>query len=428
MTANNASGPSAESAPSENVVPSATPPAVPDAPTIGAVSAGSGQIQVAFTPSASNNGSTILSYTATCTSSNGGASGNHAGSTTPITVTGLTNGKTYTCTVLAHNAVGNSAPSAASSSITLTTAPANTTLPMITGTPTVQRTLTAHHGHWTGAPAPTFAYQWQRCSAAGAGCANIAHATKTAYTLTLADLDHRVRVVVTATNIAQSKKKSSAVTALVKPVPVAISGPYYSNGTTVGHAGAGVVGTASRGDTVWTTTAIGAVTGPHFAPHGGTLVGIPLATPIVGMQVTPSGQGYWLFASDGGVFSFGDAHFYGSTGNIKLNSPIIAMAATPTGKGYWLFAADGGVFSYGDAHFHGSTANAHLTQPVVAILPTPTGNGYWIVTADGSAYPYGDATNIGSVAKLGRVDIVGLVSTGAGFRFVTKTLQLLAPA
>ena len=39
-----------------------------------------------------------------------------------------------------------------------------------------------------------------------------------------------------------------------------------------------------------------------------------LNQPIVGMAPTPSGNGYWLVARDGGVFCFGDAKFYGSTG------------------------------------------------------------------------------------------------------------------
>ena len=56
-------------------------------------------------------------------------------------------------------------------------------------------------------------------------------------------------------------------------------------------------------------------------------------------------KGYWLVASDGGVFSFGDASFYGSTGGDRLNKPIVGIAATPDGNGYWLVASDGGVFS-----------------------------------------------------------------------------------
>ncbi|HEV7888196.1 MAG TPA: hypothetical protein VGO92_11610, partial [Acidimicrobiales bacterium] len=78
------------------------------------------------------------------------------------------------------------------------------------------------------------------------------------------------------------------------------------------------------------------------------------------------GQSYWLIASDGGVFSFGDAAFLGSTGGTRLNQPIVAAAATPTGKGYWLIASDGGVFSFGDAAFLGSTGGTRLNQPIVA--------------------------------------------------------------
>jgi hypothetical protein len=46
------------------------------------------------------------------------------------------------------------------------------------------------------------------------------------------------------------------------------------------------------------------------------------------MAATPGGKGYWLVASDGGIFDFGDANFYGSTGAISLNKPIVGMAAT----------------------------------------------------------------------------------------------------
>ena len=51
------------------------------------------------------------------------------------------------------------------------------------------------------------------------------------------------------------------------------------------------------------------------------------------MTVAPARTGYWLVASDGGIFAYGDAPFYGSTGNIHLNKPIVGMAATPTGLG-----------------------------------------------------------------------------------------------
>ena len=102
---------------------------------------------------------------------------------------------------------------------------------------------------------------------------------------------------------------------------------------------------------------------------------------------TPDGTGYWLVASDGGIFSYGDAHFYGSTGDIHLNKPVVGMAATPDGRGYWLVAADGGMFSYGDAHFYGSTGS-HPPQPSRwwAWPPPPTARatGWWPPTAASS--------------------------------------------
>ena len=56
-------------------------------------------------------GSPITGYTANCTSSDGGAPGSNTGADSPITVTNLTNGSTYTCTVTATNADGEGLPS-----------------------------------------------------------------------------------------------------------------------------------------------------------------------------------------------------------------------------------------------------------------------------------------------------------------------------
>jgi hypothetical protein len=85
---------------------------VPGAPTIGTAVAGNTTVSVAFTAPSSNGGSTITGYTATC------GTQSVSGSTSPIVVTGLTNGTPVTCSVLATNAVGNGASSAASNSVT----------------------------------------------------------------------------------------------------------------------------------------------------------------------------------------------------------------------------------------------------------------------------------------------------------------------
>ena len=75
-------------------------------------------------------------------------------------------------------------------------------------------------------------------------------------------------------------------------------------------------------------------------------------------------------ASDGGLFAFGDAKFYGSMGGQHLNQPVVGIAATPDGQGYWEVASDGGLFAFGDAKFYGSMGGQHLNQPVVGIAST----------------------------------------------------------
>ena len=88
------------------------------------------------------------------------------------------------------------------------------------------------------------------------------------------------------------------------------------------------------------------------------------------MAATPDGRGYWLVASDGGIFSFGDAAFHGSTGGMHLNQPVVGMAADPDGRGYWLVASDGGIFSFGDAAFPAPPAACTSTSPIVGMAPT----------------------------------------------------------
>jgi hypothetical protein len=76
----------------------------------------------------------------------------------------------------------------------------------------------------------------------------------------------------------------------------------------------------------------------------GSMGGTHLNLPIVGMASTPDGNGYWLVASNGGIFSFGDAVFDGSAGGLP-HAPIIGVAATADG-GYRLANQDGGVYSF----------------------------------------------------------------------------------
>jgi len=72
-------------------------------------------------------------------------------------------------------------------------------------------------------------------------------------------------------------------------------------------------------------------------------------------------------ASDGGIFTFGNATFDGSMGGKALNAPVVGMAATSTGSGYWEVASDGGIFTFGNATFDGSMGGKALNAPVVGM-------------------------------------------------------------
>jgi hypothetical protein len=90
---------------------------VPCPPVIQGPIIGNGSISVALSAPANNGGSAIISYTASCVSSNGGAAGSASGPSSPIVVSALTNGKTYMCSVTATNGVGQSGASAATAAL-----------------------------------------------------------------------------------------------------------------------------------------------------------------------------------------------------------------------------------------------------------------------------------------------------------------------
>ena len=92
------------------------PATVPGAPVIGTVTAGNGEATVSFTAPASSGGPAITSYTATC------GAFTATGATAPLTVTGLTNGVTYSCSVTATNVIGTG-PASATANVTPATVP-----------------------------------------------------------------------------------------------------------------------------------------------------------------------------------------------------------------------------------------------------------------------------------------------------------------
>ena len=174
---------------------------------------------------------------------------------------------------------------------------------------------------------------------------------------------------------------------------------YFTNGTfEADPAYTDMVATPSSNG-YWITSAEGGVFTFGNAGFYGSLpsLGVQPAAPIVDMASTPSGGGYWLVGADGGVYAFGNAGYYGSEGGQKLNAPIVALVPTPDGGGYWLVGADGGIFTFGDAGFYGSMGGKTLSGQIEGMASTPSGGGYWLVGSDGGIFAFGNAGYYGSM-------------------------------
>ena len=164
------------------------------------------------------------------------------------------------------------------------------------------------------------------------------------------------------------------------------------------------------------------------APFYGSTGSLKLQRPVTGITPTPDHGGYWLVASDGGIFTFGDAGFSGSIPGLglapagssnpkRLNAPIVGMVPSSDGGGYFMVAADGGVFAFGDAKFEGSCPSiGGCSGAAVAVMPDASGNGYWLVTSTGRVYAFGNAVSYGAPGPHS-VPVTSAVRTtdGAGY-------------
>ena len=173
------------------------------------------------------------------------------------------------------------------------------------------------------------------------------------------------------------------------------------------------------------------------AQFHGSMGGIALQRPVVGIVATKDDGGYWLDASDGGVFSFGErGRFYGSLPGLglhpagsglpnSLNAPVVGMVPSFDDGGYFMVASDGGVFAFGDAHFAGSCPGlvGGCAGAAVAVMPDHSGNGYWLVTNTGNVYAFGDAPYLGAPGY-GTVTSAVPSPDGNGYRILLSNGQV----
>jgi hypothetical protein len=149
----------------------------------------------------------------------------------------------------------------------------------------------------------------------------------------------------------------------------------------------------------------------------------------------PAQHGYWLVGSDGGIFTFGSAQFYGSTGSLHLQRPVVGIVPTAAKTGYWLDASDGGVFAF-DAGFYGSIPGLgihpagsglpnSLDAPIVGMVPSADGGGYFMVASDGGVFAFGDAKFAGSCPGIGGCSGAAVAvmpdASGNGYWLVTQS-------
>jgi hypothetical protein len=163
--------------------------------------------------------------------------------------------------------------------------------------------------------------------------------------------------------------------------------------------------TATESGKVFATAGLGPGGGPAGALKG-----------VVGIASTWGG--YWLVQRDGGVFTYGDARFYGSLPqhHIVLDD-VVGIAAVPEGTGYWVVTADGEVYGFGSARDLAPSPSIHVDD-VVGIAAFGSA-GYWLVGADGGVFAFGGARFAGACPAVGSgcrgvSDVVGAAATGPG--------------
>ena len=180
-----------------------------------------------------------------------------AGATDPTYHLGGDDVRTYIRVVVTGTNGYGSDISTSDATAAIGVVPKNRVAASITGSAVAGHTLTAHNGTWSGSPAPTLTYQWQRCSDGGdlGTCSDISDATDSTYLLVdLDDVGSYLRVVVTGTNDSGSDTSTSAATAMVDAAP------------------------AAPANTVAASISGSAVAGQMLAADPGTWTGIPAAT------------------------------------------------------------------------------------------------------------------------------------------------------
>jgi hypothetical protein len=257
---------------------------------------------------------------------------------------------------------------------------------VLTGAPQVGEALEAQTPPWVGAPAVTFAYDWERCQPYNL-CNYIPGATNSTYTLTSADLGFYIRAQVEATHGTTAYSLSDATDAVVPAAPYASSLPTIS-------------GTAESGDTLALDSAGSWSGSPAFTyswercdPDGGS------CSPIGGATASS----YELTASDvGSTIRLAVTGTAAGGANVATSASSGPVGGTPAGGGG---SSGGGGGGGGPLDLATSvSASAAQIAPGGAV-------SFRVVVADLTGTP---ATHLHVTVSLPAGAVVGSTSTDRG--------------
>jgi hypothetical protein len=208
--------------------------------------------------------------------------------------------------------------------------------PTIAGDPTQGVTLSATTGNWGGELPIGFAYQWRRCDAAGAACANIAGATSSTYTSATADVAKTIRVVVTASNTTGSASATSAQTAQIV------------GATPVNQVLPAIAGTPTQGQTLTTSNGTWGGTSPFTFAYqwqrcdssGANCVPVAATASYVLGTIDVGGRIRVVVTATNSLGS--GAATSSSTAQVASTAPADAAPPVTTGLALWFNAASEG--------------------------------------------------------------------------------------
>ena len=324
----------------QSLILSGSEPAAPDAPSTPSALPGDSSATVSFTPPTSDGGSPVQHFDATCTSSNLGATtGSASGTASPLAVSGLTNGDTYTCVVTATNAIGTSTASAPSNTFipqSASIAPSPPTIGSVASAGVGAVSVSFTPGADGGSPITGFA---ATCTSLAGHDSNTASGAGSPIIVTGLVGGTPYSCSVTATNVIGTSDPSGASSVIFPDSPPNGGGGGGGNCTTIPTAPRKPSTAPGNGSATvsWAPSLSGCVAGYIVTPylHGTaqtpTLIPGPGTTTVITGLINGDTYTFTVTAENGKVT--GPPSVMTSTAKVGVPGVVTGVTVTKVGKG-----------------------------------------------------------------------------------------------